>query len=90
MEITLIILIPLALWMISLYWLYSWSKFWMFFGINLMLFIAYMTWLGQSELTFLGHDEYGIRQMFLIAIILFGHVIAGFIFAIIKRRQLKL
>lgn len=55
-----------------------------------MLFIAYMIWLSQSELTFLGHDEYGLRRMFLIAIILFGHVIAGFIFAIIKRRQLKL
>jgi hypothetical protein len=62
----------------------------MFFGINLMLFIAYMIWLSQSELAFLGHDEYGLRQMFLIGIVSFVHVIAGFIFAIINRRQLKL
>jgi len=48
-----------------------------------------MAWLTNSELNFLGHDEYGLGRLFLIVEVVLGHVIAGFVFAIFKRRQLK-
>ena len=89
MEIALILMIPIGLWMLSLYWLSKWAKFWTFFLINLVLVFLYMTWLTQSELKFLGHDEYGLGRLFLIVEVLIGHIIAGFIFVIFKRRQLK-
>jgi len=89
MEIALILMIPLGLWIISLYWLSKWAKFWTFFLINLVLLISYMTWLTKSELNFLGHDEYGLGRLFLIVGVVLGHVIAGFVFAIFKHRQLK-
>jgi len=89
MEITLIILTPLILWIVSLLWLSRWTKFWLFFAINLLLFIGYMTFLINSDLEFLGTDPYGLGQMALIVIVIIGHVVAGFIFAIFKRRQLN-
>ncbi len=81
-------MIPLGLWMISLYWLSRWTKYWTFFLINLLLLFSYMTWLTQSKLDFLG-DPYGLGQFFLIPIIIIGHILAGFIFAFFKRRQLR-
>ncbi len=57
--------------------------------INLVLLIGYMAWLTQSELIFLGHDEYGLGRLFLIVKVIIGHVIAVFVFAFFKRRQLK-
>lgn len=89
MEIALIILIPLGLWMISLYWLSRWTKFRTFFIINLIILIGYLTWLTQSKLDFLGTDPYGLGQLFLIASVILGHIIAGFIFAFFKRRQIN-
>ena len=61
----------------------------LFFLINLIILIGYLTWLTQSKLDFLGTDPYGLRQIFLIATIIIGHIIAGFIFAFFKRRQIK-
>lgn len=48
-----------------------------------------MIWLTQADLKFLGNDPYGIERMFLIVFVILGHILAGFIFAFFKRRQLK-
>ena len=50
--------------------------------------VGYLTWLTQSKIEFLGHDEYGLGQLLLITAVVFGHILAGFIFAFFKRRQL--
>ena len=89
MEIALVMMIPLGLWVLSLYWLSSWTKFWLFFIINLILLISYVIWLAHFKLDFLGTDPYGLGQIFLIATIIAGHVLAGFIFAFFKRRHLR-
>jgi hypothetical protein len=83
-------MIPLGLWIISVYWLSIWTKFWTFFVVNLIILVGYLTWLTQSELDFLGTDPYGLGQLFLIVSVVLGHVLSGFLFAFFKRRQLKL
>jgi hypothetical protein len=85
MEIA--IMITLGLWMISIYWLSRWTKFWTFFLINLILMVGCLTLLTQSKIEFLGHDEYRLGQLLLIAAVVLGHILAGFIFAFFKRRQ---
>ena len=75
--------------MISLYWLSRWTKFWTFFLINLIILIGYLTWLTQTKLDFLGTDPYGLGQLILIESVILGHIIAGFIFAFFKRREIR-
>ncbi len=88
MVIALLLIIPAILWIISLSWLYKWTYFWRFFLINVGVLIGYMFWLTNSELHFLGHDEYGLARMGLIGSLILGHTIVGFVFAIFKRHQL--
>ncbi|AXT59290.1 hypothetical protein D1816_02645 [Aquimarina sp. AD10] len=88
MEILLIILVPLILWISSIYMLSDWNKFKSFFVTNGILIIAYVLFLicGKSIWE---HDEYGLGFLFRLAVSLLVHVLIVFVFAIIKNRQLK-
>ncbi|PWJ31534.1 hypothetical protein BC781_1244 [Sediminitomix flava] len=61
----------------------------MFFVINLIILIGYIFVFTRFQLSFLGHDEYGLAKLFLIISVVSIHIIAVFIFAIFKYRQLK-
>ncbi|PIQ20020.1 MAG: hypothetical protein COW65_17365 [Cytophagales bacterium CG18_big_fil_WC_8_21_14_2_50_42_9] len=89
MGIALFILIPLGLWLLSIYWLSKWTRFWTFFLLNLILFLAYLALLTKFGHELLGVDPYGLSQLFLILLVIIGHILAGFIFAFFKRKHLK-
>jgi len=88
MEILLIILVPIIIWISSIYMLLGWEKFNKFFIANAILIIAYVGFL-IYEKSIWGHDEYGLGFLFRLAICLLTHVLIVFVFAIFKSRQLK-
>lgn len=88
MDILLIIMIPFVLWIISLYWLSRWTKFWAFFIFNFILLMGYTAFLSISKLEIIGTDPYGLRRLIFIAIVIIGHIISEFIFALLKRKQI--
>ncbi|PWJ35049.1 hypothetical protein BC781_11090 [Sediminitomix flava] len=61
----------------------------MFFVINFVILIGYIFVLTQFQLSFLGHDEYGLAKLFLIISVISIHITAVFVFAIFKYRRLK-
>ena len=88
MEILLIILIPVIIWITSIYMLSNWNKFNNFFIANGILIVAYVGILIYRK-SIWGHDEYGLGFLYRLAICLLSHVLLVFVFAIIKNRQLK-
>ncbi|SHJ45480.1 hypothetical protein [Pseudozobellia thermophila] len=88
MELLLIILIPIIIWIASIYMLTGWDKFNVFFIANGILISVYVCALifGKSIWP---HDEYGLGFLYRLAICLLSHVLIVFVFAIIKNRQLK-
>ncbi len=88
MGILLIILIPIAIWIASIYMLSGWEKFNKFFITNGILIIAYVGFLNYGK-SIWGHDEYGLGFLVRLAICLLTHVLIVFAFAVIKNRQLK-
>lgn len=88
MELLLIILIPIVLWIASIYMLSGWEKFNTFFIANGILIIAYVGFLIYGK-SIWGHDEYGLGFLSRLAICLLTHVLIVFIFAVVKNRQLK-
>ncbi len=54
MELLFAILFPyVLLWSISIYWLFSWRKFWQFLTINSVITILYLVFWIYSKLEFL-------------------------------------
>ena len=88
MEILLIILVPIIIWIASIYMLLGWGKFDKFFIANGILIIAYVGFLIYGK-SIWGHDEYGLGFLFRLAICLLTHVLIIFVFAVVKNRQLK-
>ena len=88
MKIILIILVPIIIWIASIYMLSGWEKFNKFFIVNGILIIAYVGFLIYGK-SFWGHDEYGLGFLFRLGLCLLTHVLIVFVFAIIKSRQLK-
>ncbi len=84
-ELYILIVPVLLFWGLSILWLHKWKKFWFFFGVNSIVLSAYLTYLFFAPLKFIGHDEYGIRQMALIYLVLWIHVLCVFIYAIYRR-----
>jgi len=87
MEI-LIILVPISIWIVSIYMLSGWEKFNTFFIVNAILIIAYTGFLIYGK-SIWGHDEYGLGFLARLAICLLTHVLIVFVFAVVKNRQLK-
>jgi len=88
MEIIAIILIPIALWLSSMYLLKDWNKFATFFGANLILIVIYTAFLIYGK-SIWGHDEYGLGFLSRLVVCLLSHVVIVLIFALFKRRHLK-
>ncbi|WP_299137097.1 hypothetical protein [uncultured Tenacibaculum sp.] len=88
MEILLIILVPIIIWIISIYMLSGWERLNKFFIANGILIIAYVGFLIYGN-SIGGHDEYGLGLLFRLAICLLTHVLIVFVFAVVKNRQLK-
>ena len=88
MEILLIILIPIIIWIASIYMLSDWDKLNRFFIANGILIVAYIGILIYGK-SIWPHDEYGLGFLYRLAICLLSHVLIVFVFAIIKNRQLK-
>lgn len=88
LELLLIILIPIVIWIASIYMLAGWEKFNKFFIINGILIIAYVGFLIYGK-SILGHDEYGLGLLNRLSICLLIHVLIVFVFAVVKNRQLK-
>ncbi|WP_299212656.1 hypothetical protein [uncultured Aquimarina sp.] len=88
MELLLIILVPIVIWIASIYMLSGWEKFNKFFIINGILIIAYVGFLIYGK-SIWEHDEYGLGFLFRLAICLLTHVLIVFVFAVVKNRQLK-
>jgi hypothetical protein len=88
MEILLIILIPIILWISSIYMLSNWVKFKVFFIANGILIITYVGILIYWK-SLWRNDAYGLGLLFRLAVCLLTHVLIVFIFALIKRQQLK-
>ena len=88
MEILLIILVPLILWISSIYMLSEWNKFKIFFVTNGILIVAYVLVLIYGK-SIWGHDEYGLGFLYRLVVCLLAHVLIVFVFAIIKNRQMK-
>jgi len=84
-ELFIIIFPFLILWGLSLNWLYSWKRFWIFFVVNTIVTFSYLFYLNNSRLEYIGHDEYGLRRGGLILLVLFLHVLSVFIFALIRK-----
>lgn len=88
MEIILLVTLLLCLWLSSIYMLSGWKKFKYFFVTNLILITIYWSVLIYGT-SIWGHDEYGLGFMYRLSICILIHVISVFIFALIKRKQLK-
>jgi hypothetical protein len=88
MEILLIILVPIIIWIASIYMLSGWEKFNKFFIANGILIIVYVGFLIYGK-SIWGHDEYGLGFLFRLAFCLLTHVLIVFVFAVVKNRQLK-
>lgn len=87
-PILLLILVPLILWVSSMYMLSDWNKFIPFFIANGILIVGYVLFLIYGK-SIGGHDEYGLGFFFRLVVCLLTHVLVVFIFAIIKNRQLR-
>ena len=88
MELLLILLVPMVLWIWSIYLLSNWDKFRVFFIANGILIIAYVAFLIYGK-SIWGHDEYGLGFLLRLATFLLSHVVIVFIFALIKKQRLK-
>ena len=85
--ILLLIVIPLATWISSIYLLSKWTKFKYFFLINLIILLSYLSIIIIGKNTFWSTDPYGLGTLFRLAICIFSHIIIVFIFALIMRKK---
>lgn len=85
----LILIIPVILWISSIYLLLSWNKFVIFFVLNGLILVAYV-WILNFGKSIFGHDEYGLGFLLRLIFCLLLHVLIVFVFAIIKHRRLKI
>lgn len=79
-----------ALWLVSLFLLMDWRRFWRFFLLNLLVLIGYLWVLSSPTLVSFGHDEYGLGWLFAVLMAVVLHVVLGFGFAVgfrLYRRQ---
>ncbi|GAA4308283.1 hypothetical protein GCM10023183_24730 [Nibribacter koreensis] len=51
--------------------------------------MTYTAWVTVGRLTLPGTDPYGLRKLFSLAVLMTGHTLAGFIFALLQRSRLK-
>ncbi|MEE9361250.1 MAG: hypothetical protein V3U92_01480 [Cellulophaga sp.] len=89
MEFLLLFLVPITLWIASVYMLSDWNKFKSFFIVNAFLLITYVGIIIYGKNIIWKHDEYGLGMLLRLSICLISHVLIVFIFAIFKRRKLK-
>ncbi len=84
MELILITFfcVPIILWLLSIYLLSDWKKFNLFFVINAILVITYLSYLPQENL----NDPYGLGNLIFIIEVLFTHVLVVFVFALFREK----
>ncbi len=71
-----------VLWIFSLLTLRKWQFFFRFLWINALAVISYSTLIIFSGLSFFGHDEYGLKKVFLFLMTIGFHTIIGFTIAL--------
>ena len=81
--------IGFGLWIFSIYLVRKWKNFWVFFTTNLLIAAIYTTYLTYGDLSFLGHDEYGLPRLMVLVATPLLHVLISFIIAIIVSYRLK-
>ena len=88
-----ILLLSLPFLLLASYLMTAKSKsFWRIFTAHAILFILYMTFVIFFSKTLTGHDEYGLRQLFIGILCIIVHVIIGFthaLFITIKNDKLN-
>ncbi|MEP3237261.1 MAG: hypothetical protein ABJO12_01295 [Flavobacteriaceae bacterium] len=92
-QYNLILLLPvlgLISWIASLYLVRRWEHFWFYFGINFIVLIAYSVYILNADLSFLGHDEYGLGRLSMLITLPICHAILGFVIAIVVNRKINM
>jgi len=77
------------LWIASIFLTKEWKQFKSFAIVNTLIFVLYIFILNFTELIDLGHDEYGLRILFMNIFLIIGHVLVGFIAGLIIKRRMK-
>ncbi len=88
--ILLIPIIGLILWIWSIYLIKNWRYFWIYFIINFLIVTSYIIYTIYGNLSFLGHDEYGLGRLFMLFVFPIGHSILGFIIALIINKKITI
>lgn len=91
-QYDLILLLPvlgLASWIASLYLVRRWEHFWFYFGINFIVLIAYSIYILNADLSFLGHDEYGLGRLSMLIALPICHAILGLLITIVVHRKIN-
>ena len=91
-QYDLILLLPvlgLISWIASLYLVRRWEHFWFYFWINFIVLIAYSVYILNTDLSFLGHDEYGLGRLSMLIALPICHAIIGFLIAIVVNTKIN-
>ncbi|EAR01252.1 hypothetical protein FB2170_11046 [Maribacter sp. HTCC2170] len=89
MKPLVILGVGLVLWILSIYLVRKWKYFWIFFAVNFAILTIYTIYTIYGNLSFLGHDEYGLGRLIMLFAVPLIHVLVAFVLAIIIRYRLK-
>ena len=78
-----------VLWIVSVIFLRKWKHIIRYFWITTLAVLSYFSIIFFSGLSFFGHDEYGLKKVFLFIMIIGAHTIIGFIFALYYKYKMS-
>lgn len=88
MEIIVaLLLIPIFLWILSIYMLRRWSKSKLFFIVNGIVLATYLIILTYGK-SMWGHDEYGLGLIFWLLFCVWTHILIVFAFSFFQRQRI--
>lgn len=81
--------IGFVVWLLSIYLVREWKYFCVFFATNLLIIAIYSTYTIYGDLSYLGHDEYGLGRLIMLFAIPLVHVLISFSIAIVINYRLN-